>query len=1316
MENWQVYLPADRYLALERGATLPARTHGAALFADISGFTGLTEVLADALGTRLGVEELTRQLNRVYDTLIAQVDLHGGSVIGFSGDAITCWFEDLAPASAPWMEGSKRALACALAMQQAMRSFAVVHLPGGEAACLAVKAAIASGPTRRFLVGDPSIQLLDVLAGQLLERMATGEQLAARGEVVADIHSIDELGEQVRVREWRHDVRSGNRFGVVEALDTPLAPLPSRPVPSAAVPVSSLRPWLLPAVYERLRAGLGEFLTELRPVVALFLRFSGIDYDGDDEAGEKLSRYICWVQRILARYEGTLLDITIGDKGSYLYAAWGAPLAHEDDPQRAALAALELRTAPADLAFLGPPRVGLSRGTMRVGTCGGRTRRTYAALGDEVNVAARLMQHAAPGEILVSERIRRALVPAMSCEALPAILFKGRSLPIPVARLLGMNWPTVGCLGLPAYPFPMIGREAEVELIQGKIELARQGQGQVVSISGEAGTGKSRLVAEVVARANAQGIAAYGGECQSYGTHTPYLVWRDIWRGFFGLQMGMPADEQARALSEALARIDPRLAPRAPLLGPVLNLPLVDNELTRSFDAKLHKDSLESLLVDCLKAWAGERPLLIVLEDMHWLDALSRDLLETLGCAVANLPVLIILAYRLSEGEPGPVPRLAEQPYWTAIHLSEFTRAEAERLAWAKLGHLKVRGGPATAMLVEQVLARAQGNPFYIEELLNYLLDRGLDLADPVVLRELQWPENLHSLILSRIDQLPERQKVTLKVASVIGRLFRVAWLHGYYPALGDLELVKADLDALRKADLTPLATPEPDLAYLFKHVITQEVAYESLAYATRAALHEQLAGYLEAAYPGAPLLDLLAYHYEQSGNQVKKKHYLRLAGEAAQAVYANIAALNYYARLLPLVAVPEERIDLDLEMGRLLDREARWDEAEGHYRQALAIAEQHGGAPARARCRHALGVLARQRGDYGPAIEWLNLAWADWEGTDDLSGKSQTLAEIGTVAWRRGEFAQASVYLQQGLALARQAGDNKAVALALNSLGTVSLYQGAFDQAWRFYSESLTLRREVGDKQAISISLNSLSVVAGEQGRLAEARAFLDEAMALAREVGDRPTIGLLLNNLGWHAQAEGNQAQALANFEEFLQLCRETGDKRAQSIALNNIGLAQLRQGRLSTAYDAFYEGMLLSHKIENKGAVSSALCNMGLVAFRQGDYQEARRLFQESLVLHRDIKEMRGPVYSLVGLAAAAVQLATGEKSREAVMDAVRFSSFAETLWTADSVEGLYLQLYQETVAAAQALLSPADFAAAWAAGREMTREEAMGYEGD
>ncbi|MFQ5613726.1 MAG: tetratricopeptide repeat protein [Anaerolineae bacterium] len=1156
IDTFSVYIPMDRRQVLARGITLPDRLHGAALFADISGFTPLTEALVRELGPQRGAEELTHHLNLVYDALVTELHRYGGSVISFSGDAITCWLDG---------DTGLRATACALAMQKAMAGFASVAIPSGKTVSLAMKAAVATGSARRFVVGDPKIQLIDVLAGVTLDCLVAAEHQARKGEVVLDPAAVASLAGQVRFAAWRDDGETGRRFGVVEGLVSPIAESPWPPLPGGALSEKEVRPWLLPPVYQRLKSGQGEFLAELRPAVALFLRFGGIDYDEDEEAGAKLNAYISWVQSILTRYEGTALQLTIGDKGSYLYAAFGAPLAHEDDAARAVSAALDLRQPPPDLDFIGQVQIGLSQGRMRTGSYGGTQRHTYGVLGDDVNLAARLMQAAGPGQIFVSQTVRQAAADTFAWARLPALNVKGKAEPVMVFSVDGLRERRSFRLQEPDYDLPMVGREAELALAEDRLAEALARKGQFIGIMAAAGMGKSRLVAEIIRLARSRGLTGYGGECQSYGQNISYLVWQPIWRGFFGLDPAWEVADQIKELEKQLTRIDPALLPRLPLLGAVLNLSIPDNELTQTFDAKLRKTSLESLLVDCLRARATETPLLIVLEDCHWLDPLSLELLEVIGPAVVDLPVLVVLAYRPPELQHLRPPWAAVLPRYTEITLEDFTPDEAQQLIRLKLAQFSDTEGEIPPDLVERITSRAQGNPFYIEELLNYLRDRGIDPRDSEALTRLDLPASLHSLILSRIDQLSESQKITMKIASVIGRLFRAQWLWGMYPELGQPERVKSDLEALNRLDLTPMDTPEPELLYLFKHIVTQEVAYESLPYAMRALLHDQLGRFIERRYRERidEYIDLLAFHYERSENEAKKREYLLKAGQAAQADYANEAAIDYFQRVLPLLP-STEKVAVMLKLGEVLVVVGRWDEAGTLYEESLALAEQLDDRPAQASCQTAMGELLWKKGLYAEALAWLERAQTGFEALDDPAGVALVLHRKGTLAAQQGDYEAARARWNESLAIRQRLDDQPGVASLLSNLGIIAQYQGDNETARQLYEQGLAIRDRLGDKWAIAVSLDNLGYLDLGQGNYEAARRRLEEAVSLQREVGDRYYLANALNNLGNAVRGQGDYETARALYAEGLAINRTLGDHRAIAYLLEDIGCLAVLQGR--------------------------------------------------------------------------------------------------------------------------------------------------------
>jgi class 3 adenylate cyclase/tetratricopeptide (TPR) repeat protein len=1282
MEALSTYIPMDRRQALARGETLPDRALGSALFADISGFTQLAEALVRTLGARRAAEELICCLNEVYEALITEVHRRHGSVVGFSGDAITCWFDG---------DDGLRAVASGFAMQAALQRSGRIAVPSGETVEIAAKVAIAVGPVRRFVVGSPDVVRVDVLAGETLQRMAAGEHLAARGEVLIDQALDAQVQSALRIAEWRTDDDTGRCYAVISDLLQPVSDDPWPPIESEAIQEEEASSWVLRPVHDRLRTGQEAFLAELRPTVAFFMGFGGIDYDRDSDAPQRLDAYVRWVQQILVRYGGQLIQITIGDKASYLYASFGALVAHDDDARRAVAAALEALSLPAELDYIGDVRIGVTLGRTYCGAYGSSSCRTYGVQGDSVNLSARLMQAAPSGGVLTDDGVYRAAEHSFLWEQRPPLRVKNKSEPVAVFRPLATRSQPVAGLQEPLYTVPFVGREAELTAINDTIGRTFAGEGRIIAFVAEAGMGKSRLVAETIQlwrtgspHSRGHGIDVHAGECESYAASNSYHVWHGILRSFFGLDETAADEEQIAALEDQLRAINPALVPRLPLLGLALNLSIPENDLTRSLDAKLRKGSLEALLVDCLRARAAEGPLLVVLEDCHWLDPLSRDLLEAVARGVATLPVLLVVAYR--PPQPGQVPALqiAQLPQCRVLELTSLTPLETERLIELKLSELAGPGSRPSEKLVQRVAGLAQGNPFFIEELLHYLHDRNLDPRDDEALANLDLPASLDRLILSRIDQLSETQKITIKVASVIGRQFRMDWLWGAHPQIGAREQIKSDLDALHRLDLTPLdqqletGTPaEPERVYLFKHIVTRDVAYESVPYGTRSQLHGQLGQFIERAYAEEldRYVDLLAYHYDLSQIEPKKREYLFKAGEAAQTAFANETAIAYYRRLLPLL--PEaEQVNVLIRLGQVLELVGEWSEAADLYRQALELADRAGDQRAEAACRRTMGWLLRKQGAYQEAIDWLVQARAGFEGLDDRAAVSQVMTDIGEIKRQLGEYAEARQWYEDALRLTDSVEEPRprlmARAQALKGAGTLAAQQGDNETARTLYQESLAIQRDLGDRPGVAVLLSNLGVVAYYSGDYASARSLDEESLAVFREIGDHWSVATLLNNIGDIARDQGDFAAGKRLLAESLDVRRQLGDMGGIAFSLNSLGDVLLDEGDLAAARPLLEESLVINHDLGDRAAVAYLLDDFAAILAAGGQPELALRL---------------------AGAAAAAreaigSQLSPGERSRFDRLEAPAWQGLDEDRARAVHAEGRALAVDRAVELALQA----------------------------
>ncbi len=1275
------YLPLDRAHALARGESLPSHTQGAALLADISGFTPLTEALARDLGPRHGAEELTRHLNQVYDALINEIHRHGGHVISFAGDAMTCWFDAKHDPLAGGLGGrmkdddkssSFRATACALAMQNTLRTFAQVALPSGSTVALTMKVAVATGPARRFVVGDPQIQLLDVVAGATLTRMAAAEHLAQPGEVIGDASTVAAIEGSAEVLDWRTDESRAapatgarghrhsddsardelisERFAVMGGIPAPIQAAPVELTIREALTEDQLRPWLLPVVYERLRSGQGEFLAELRLAVALFIRFEGIDYDNDESAGEKLDAFIRRVQGVLNKYEGVMLHFTTGDKGSYLNAAFGAPLAHEDDARRAVSAALELQALPPELYFIRPLQIGITRGGMRAGAYGGRTRRIYDVMGDDVNLAARLMQAAAPGEVLVSEALRRAASrgevtsPLLTWESLPPQRVKGKAEPISVYRLVGRAGPrsaaSRSAIG------KIVGRVAEREQLAARLDALARGQSGVCIVEGEAGIGKSRLVSELLEGAARVAVRRLSGAGDAIEKSTPYHAWRSVFTQLFEWDT-LPADTLRDARrAHMLTQLPPGMEERAPLLNVVLPLDWPDNELTAQMSGEVRADNTRELLLTLLQQAATQAPLLLVLDDVHWLDSASWAL--ALAVSQRTHPLLLVIVTRpLSEPWPDEYTRLRVQPGILWLSLEALPSADILALVCQRLG-VATLPDPVAGLIRE----KAEGHPFFSEELAYALRDSGVIVIDDgecriapgVDFKTVTVPDTVEGVITSRIDRLAPSQQLTLKVASVIGRVFAFRLLRDVHPLEADKPHLADYLSALERLDLTPLDTPDPDLTYIFKHIITQEVAYNLMTFAQRRELHHAVGKWYEYTYASdlSSHYPILAYHWSKTDERTKAILYLEKAGEQALAQYANQEAVSFLSeasRLADGVEPPVSalrRARWERQMGEACLKLGRHAETRKHSQQALALL---GRSLPTGSGKQVISLLGQVVREVGRRLIPAGGRPRAGRGRGDSSEAAAGRLEAARAYFSLGELAYYEINVVQGLALMLGIVDllegDKPSPELVNAYAGLSVVASHIERAGlaEMYGRlAQATAQRLGRLETEAFVLQVKAVVNLRLHRWEEAYTPATQAVALFARLGDRRRWEECMDYLGYIAALKGEFTKGVELILEIVASARERNDANSALMALTDLASLQLILGQAEEALGAIQTGFGLLEQSSDPKFEMRLCARLVQAHLQQGDIQRAEQ------ALERGKRQAGTPSSTLVSAAAS------------------------------------------------------------------------------
>ena len=1232
----------------------------ALLFADVSGFTAMSESLAQ-LGKE-GAEELTRVLNAYFTAMIDLAHSYGGQVIRFGGDAVTCAFTNVQICKSANLQicnlqaGVVCACACAMAMQERMAGFRAVETRSGVFE-LRMKIGVSAGSVLSLSVGEPREGLEYVLAGRPLDRMAQAEHHAAAGEVVMDgaclaaETSPEELGIVVG------DEREG--FLPVKGLARPVEQVEENGADwdglseeGAEQAIARLVPYLPPTVYEQIVEGQRQFVGEHRHAVSLFVNFFGLDYDADLEAGWKLQRYFTAMQGIIHRYGGRLNRVITGDKGSLLHLIFGAPVAHEDNEERALGCALEIqRSALASdrLPFITDQRIGIASGHVFAGDVGSERRREYTVMGDVVNLSARLMQAAGSGEILLDRDTARRVEDGFICEALATVHVKGKREPVPVCRAVGVReeaqvW-AGGEVDGRRRACPIVGREQELARIAETVERAVAGHGQLLVITGEAGTGKSRLLEELVAlaRQKEKRMVSLGGNCFSYGSQSPYLPWIDLLNSFFGLRMkeGEKHAQKLRRIEQRMVEADPALRDWVPLMAQLLGLPVPDNELTGSLDAQLRKQRTFDITLTLLRHQAQQVPLLlIVFEDVHWMDAISLEMLNHVARNVAGHRILLVALHR-------PTIEMVEwkrNDGYNQIQLDDLPAEDALKLVQLKLGMAEV-----PALLHACVLrGETQVNPFFVEEVINSLVDRGYLVPKGdgegygLVgdLSQVDIPDSVQALVMSRIDRLDESSKLTVKVASVIGRTFKYRTLRGIYPVQLTPERLRRNLEQLSKLDLTPLDRPAPEWEYIFKHVITQEVAYESLLYAHRRELHHRVGEYLEHTYADSleEHYELLAHHYYQSGDHDKSWHYLVKAGDKARDQYANEAAIAHYSQALSLDGARDDAHRVYESLGDVYRLIGQYESALSSYRKSL---ERHPPTAAQvAEIRRKIAKTWELQGRYDEAMHYLHLTMASLGDETVTPEMARIYGDMGWIAMQRGDYEEALQLCTEGLDIAGSLScdekSRRVKAELQHTLGTIYLRTGDYARAVAYFQTCIEVRESVGDLYGTIRSYNNLAHVYWSQSDYNRAAEYTRKSLEISRKIGHTYGTGVCTNNLGVIYYTLGDYPRAIEHYERSLEIRKEIGDVQGIADTYNNLGEVHHALGNRQQARDYLQEAARLFIEIGDKMTLMDAYRLLAEVELALEDVDEAIEYCQLSLRTAQEIgnQEYEGIAYRVLG----------------------------------------------------------------------------------
>ncbi len=982
-----------------------------------------------------------------------------------------------------------------------------------------------------------------------------------------------------------------------------------------------------------------ESLGERRIVTMMFC-----DIQGSTAAAEKLDPEE-WLEIVNAafehmiapvyKYEGTIARLM----GDGILAFFGAPIAHEDDPQRAVLASLEIldkiktyrdvikKVWDTDINV----RVGINTGLVVVGSVGSDLRMEYTALGDAINLAARMEQTAEPGTIQISDNTHRLVAPIFTFEDLGGVEVKGKREPIQTYRVLGIKTAPGQIRGIVGLDAPLIGRDSEINSLHDIINELREGRGQIASVMGGAGLGKSRLVSELrksttPAAGKKDELIWIEGRSLSYETSTPYAPFIDLFRGYFELDTFETDAERYQNIKKYVAHTAADDVDEiAPFLASMLEIDLTadDAERVRYLDPPQLRQGVYNAVYTFIEMLASQNPLVLVLDDVHWIDPTSLDLMEQLLPLTERVALLLMVLFRPRRQEPSwHFHETAGRDYghrYKFIMLQPLDQDSSRELV-ANL--LEVDDLPQKVRTM--IMDKAEGNPFYVEEVIRSLLDSGLVIRHDghwqttTEIENISVPDTLTAVITTRLDQLDEHSRQVAQTASVIGRNFPFDILETVHDSRDPLDRTLTDL---QRRELIREKSRIPERLYVFKHTLTQETVYASLLLKKRRQLHKSVAEYLEANQPDR--VNAIARHFLEAREYARALPNLVEAGNRAARAYSTMEATELFIKAIDML----EKVNLDIEMARCafeglggaLDFSFNFPKAAETYRQMIAFGEKHGDIPMQVSGKNKLAkAVGLGMAQFPEAIKLLNEAEQLATQFNDLPG----LAEGGMIqcsfCTARADFDGAVNHLSQAVKIGRQLESDIPRLYGLTHIANTYTYMGLFEDAWNTAQEAKSLAVETGSRQFLAELLTfAIPFYHLRNGDVNLARKTAQEGTEIAKQIGSIPS-GVTGNyNLGNLAKLQGNYEKALTYYQRALDInAGSISYLEAAILSIMGSTMLELGPGLKEKAFKYHNQAEeLLDHPMG--GVMGSAVwAELGFCALAIGNLEHAKSLFQRGL----------------------------------------------------------------------------------------------------
>lgn len=1007
------------------------------------------------------------------------------------------------------------------------------------------------------------------------------------------------------------------------------APVPAAPPPPVATSVEArLQQYIPKELLKKLNAALagGGLIGERRVVTMLFC-----DVKGSTAAAEQLDPED-WTDIIngafehmikpVYKYEGTVARLM----GDAILAFFGAPIAHEDDPERAVLAGLDIVNGIKPYcdqvkARYGVPvdvRVGINTGMVVVGTVGSDLRMEYTAMGDAINLAARMEQSAQPGTVQIAHDTYKLVAPLFEVQELGEIVIKGKQEPVLAYRVLARKAEPGRMRGVAGLESRLVGRALEMATLDETLDKAEHGVGHIVGLISEAGLGKTRLIEEIQKKWKSRtALTWFAVGSLSYESSHAYGMFQNLVRQLNGITLDDSDAESAHQLEPMLARFAPEHRERVAyvlerLLG-VRGIVAKPDSSTIPLEGEAFQRELYAVIQTIFRQTFENKPGVLVLDDLHWSDAASVELLRSLLPLTDELPLVVLFAIRPNRDAPGwQIPEYADRElahHYTELKLRPLSDDDSRLLVTTLLG-----GAEIPADLMTKILERVVGNPFFIEEVVRTLIENGTFVRN---LASGRWqvtkrsegfdiPDSLYALLAARIDQLEEMTRRTLQLSAVIGRSFYVRVLAAIADPGHDLD---RELGTLRRLDLIGEAARVPEIEYRFRNPLTQEVAYQSILLKQRRDFHRQVAEKMEELYHERldEYASLLAHHFAASDHRDKAVHYARRAARRALGLYAYDDALRDLQGALDLVpaqAEPAVKAAVLEELADVYRLVRQFDQAISRYQQAHELIHD--------------GEHASESHNEPDAVMTTRL-------------HRKIVQTVTDAKWAVNAAMYEQVNLIRRTSLAKLEQELDAIAAKPPHAETVALFVALSMDAWRnqdppdwetaqrFAQAAVDMAEQLDDAVVLSQALSALTSVLDGRSLLREHLAVALRRFEISRDprMNDAHERIDALRGLGMAQAAVGEYQAALPHLAEAEAVAArmQLVDQQVNALTIQSQCLFRLDRWEQVLALEDKWRALERNYARERVGETCYMVALCASIHATQGQAERARRYAQES-----------------------------------------------------------------------------------------------------